>query len=131
MNWINNISQSIDNVLSKARIPAQTLPAIPLFCETLQRPGLSATVLASRIISRLPDIGIPTGVNPDGSDNIVVKFVMVMCEEFVNTLKNEAVVSTSVPTGKIMVTGMGANAGGPVQVTGYNSMSTVIKGVMQ
>ena len=56
---------------------------------------------------------------------------MVMCEEFVNTLKNEAVVSTSVPTGKIMVTGMGANAGGPVQVTGYNSMSTVIKGVMQ
>ena len=131
MDWINNISQSVENTLSKARVPAQTLPAIPLFCETLTRPGLSATVLASRIISRLPDIGIPTGVNPDGSDNIVNKFVMVICEEFVNAIKNEAVVSTSVPTGKIAITGTGGNVGGPVQVTGYNSMSTVIKGVMQ
>lgn len=131
MEWVDNIAQSVENVLSKARIPAQTAPVIPLYCEGMLRPGLSATVLASKIISRLPEIGIPTGPNPDGSENIVNKFVMVMCEEFVNALKNDAVVNTSLPTGKISITGTGGNVGGPVQITGYNSMPTVIKGILQ
>ena len=131
MNWINNITDSVETVLNEARTPAQSPPAIPLYCYGETRPGLSATVLASKIISRLPDIGIPNGVNPDGSENVVNKFVRVICEEIVNAIKDDAVVMTGIPMGKISVTGTGGNAGGPVQIVGYNSAPTVIKGVMQ
>ena len=131
MNWIENISNSIETILANARIPMQNVPALPLYCESELRPGLSATSIASKIISRLPEIGIPNEKNPDGSENLINKLIMVMCEEIVNAIKDDAVVMTGIPPMKISVTGTGANAGGPVQIAGYNSTPTVIKGVMQ
>lgn len=118
-------------VIKNGRKPAQTIPAIPLYCEATLRPGLSATVIASKIISRLPDVGIPTSPNPDGSENLNNQFVKIICEEIVNAIKEDSVVMTGIPTGQIQITGTGGNAGGPVQVVGSNSMPTVIKGVMQ
>lgn len=129
--WISDISNAIMLILQNARIPEQGVPAIPLYCEEQMRPGLSATTIASKIISRLPDIGIPNGVNPDGSENVVNKFVKLICEEFVNAIKDDSVVMASVNMGEIQITGTGGNAGGPVQVTGFNSVPHVIKGVVQ
>ncbi|MBP5723709.1 MAG: hypothetical protein J6X18_09085 [Bacteroidales bacterium] len=131
MDWISNISDSVIATLENSRMPMQSPPAMPLFCESQIRPGLSATTLASKIISRLPDIGIPTGPNPDGTENIVNKFVRIISEEVVNAIKDDAVVMSSIPMGYIPVTGTGGNAGGPVQIVGFNSAPTVIKGVMQ
>lgn len=131
MDWINNIAENIDTVLSTARTPAQNVPVIPLFCETELRPGLSPTLIASKIISKLPEIGIPNGCNPDGSENLVNRLIKLICEEMVNAIKEDGVVMVSVPPMKISVTASGGNAGGPVQVRGYNSSPTLIKGVMQ
>ena len=131
MNWINDISESVMDILENARTPAQTAPTIPLYCESQLRPGLSATTLSSKIISRLPDIGVPNGPNPDGTENVVNKFVKLICEEIVNAIKNDGVVMTGMPMGIIQITGTGGNVGGPVQIMGYNSVPTVIKGVMQ
>lgn len=131
MNWIKNISDSLMEILSSARFPAQTPPVVPLYCEEQIRPGLSATALSSKIISRLPDIGIPTDDMPDGSENINNKFVRLVCEEVVKAIKEDGVVMCGLPTGVFQITGTGGNAGGPVQITGFNSMPTIIKGVIQ
>lgn len=131
MDWINTISNEIDSKINNTRMPFPKLPALPLYCDTIKRPGLSAISIASKIISRLPEIGIPNGVNPDGSDNLVNKFIMVICEEFVNAIKDDGVIMTSIPTGQITVTASGASPSGPVEVIGYNTVPTVIKGVMQ
>lgn len=131
MDWISNITENIERVISTSRTPAQTVPVMPLYCESELRSGLSATLIASKIISRLPDVGVPTGNNPDGSENVVNKVIKILCEEVVNAIKEDGVVMISVPPMKISVTASGGNAGGPVVVTGYNSSPTLIKGVMQ
>ena len=131
MDWIGNISDSVEAILTNARTPAQNVPALPLYAESQMRPGLSSTAIASKIISKLSDIGIPNGPNPDGSENIVNKFVMLICEEIVNAIKDDSVIMTGIPPMTINITGTGANAGGPVEVVGYNSAPTVLKGVMQ
>ena len=131
MDWISNISDSVIATLENSRMPMQSPPAMPLFCESQIRPGLSATTLASKIISRLPDIGIPTGPNPDGTENIVNKFVRIISEEVVNAIKDDAVVMSSIPMGYIPVTGTGGNAGGPVLSTGYNILDSISRGIIR
>ena len=129
--WVSDISQEILDVLSTLRPPMPPIPTIPLQMEAEQRPGLSATVLASKIIARLPDIGIPTDLNPDGSENIINGFVNVMCEEFVDAIKNDSLIMAAIPIGSINITATGGNAGGPVECVGQNITPTGIKGIMQ
>ena len=130
-NWIEEITDGINGVFATARPPMQKVPAVPLQAEANQRPGLSSTVLASKIISRLPDIGIPTGPNPDGSRNVINDFVRIMCEEIVDAIKNDSLVLATIPMGSIRITATGGNVGGPVESTGQNIIPTEIKGVMQ
>ena len=131
MDWILQITDGLNTVLDSARPPFQTVPALPLQAESSMRPGLSADVLASKIISRLPDIGIPTGPNPDGSRNVVNDFVKIICEEIVNSIKNDSLVLATIPSGSIKITATGGNVGGPVQSTGQNWNLPEIKGVVQ
>jgi hypothetical protein len=102
-----------------------------LYCEIQSRPGLSAIALTGAIISRLQENGFDTGVNPDGSENMNNRFVKIMCEEIVKEIKDNAQVQVSIPPGSIMITGTGGNAGGPVQIVGYNSAMASIQGLIQ
>lgn len=131
MDWVLQISDSLNDVLDTARPPFQNIPALPLYAESTMRPGLSADVLASKIISRLPDIGIPTGPNPDGSKNVINDLIKVMCEEIVEAIKNDSLVLMTIPSGAIKITSTGGNVGGPVQSTGQNWNFSEIKGIVQ
>ena len=70
MGWINKIAAAVNGTLNSLRPPVVSIPPILLLCEILNRPGLSAISLTSAIIARLPEIGIPAGVNVDGSANV-------------------------------------------------------------
>lgn len=131
MDWITEITDNLTDVLSNARLPMQKVPALPLQAEANQRKGLSATDITSRILERLPDIGIPTGANPDGSENVVNEFVKIICEEFVEAIKRDSVVLLTIPSGSIKITATGANVGGPVESTGQNWNFPEVKGVVQ
>ena len=61
-----------------------------LICEVYQRPGLSASALASSIIKRLPEAGIETGVNNDGSPNKINQIVRIISEEIIQEIKDNA-----------------------------------------
>jgi ABC-type Fe2+-enterobactin transport system substrate-binding protein len=131
MDWITQISDSLTDVLNNARQPFQKVPALPLQAEASQRKGLSATDIASRIIERLPDAGIPTGPNPDGTKNVVNDFVKIISEEIVNAIKRDSLVLLTIPTGSIKITATGGNVGGPVESTGQNWNFPEMKGVVQ
>ena len=131
MDWITYIADNMTDVLSNARPPMQKVPALPLQAEASLRPGLSADVLASKIIARLPDAGIPTSPNPDGSRNVINDFVKIICEEFVNAVKQDSVVLLTIPMGSVKVTATGGNVGGPVQCVGQNINFPEIKGIVQ
>lgn len=112
------------------RTPAPPIPPILLLCEIMNRPGLSAMALAAAIISRLPEIGIETGVNPDGSANMVTQFVKVFSEELVNEIKNNAVVNCAMPPGALNITGVAAGVGGGA-VTASNASFSEVKGLVR
>ena len=131
MSWINTIAQGIDNAFKTVRPALKSIPPLLLLSEVFQRPGLSAIALASAIIRRLPEAGIETGVNPDGSPNKTNKFVRVLCEELVKEIKDNAKVTCVVAPASITSVGTGANAGGPIVVTSYNTTTVNINGIIE
>ena len=127
MSWISNITQGITSAFSTLRTPAPPIPPVLLLCDIMNRPGLSAMALTTAIISRLPEIGINTGVNPDGSANIVNQFVKIFSEELVKEIKNNARVSCAMPPAALNITGVAAGIGGGA-VTASNAGFVKIAG---
>lgn len=131
MSWINKIANGIEKVFSTVRAPLQIIPPILLISEVYQRPGLSAIALASSIIKRLPEAGIETGVNNDGSPNKLNQFVRILSEEIIQEIKDNARVTCVVESGTINSLGTGANAGGPVVVTSVNTIPINVMGIIE
>lgn len=131
MSWINRIANGIEKAFDSVRPALQTIPPILLICEVMNRPGLSAISLASSIIRRLPEAGIETGVNNDGTPNKVNQFVRILSEEIINELKDNALITCVVQSGTINSLGTGGNAGGPVVVTSVNTIPINIRGILQ
>lgn len=117
---IESICNSISNVLEKARAPIATIPAILLICSAIKRPGLSAMMIASRIIKRQSEAGAPFGAAADGSANVAEAMERIRVEEMVNALKMESRVQIGMPIGGVQIMATGANSGGPVVVNGFN-----------
>lgn len=130
MNWITNISNAISSAFKAVRSPFPMIPPLLLLCELYTRPGLSAIALTGAIIQRLPEAGIPTGVNPDGSPNLICTFARIVSEEIIKEIKNHARVTNVIEPGSIMVTGVGGNAGGPVVVNSVNTMVSQALGII-
>ena len=131
MSWINKIADGIEKAFSTVRAPLQIIPPILLICELYQRPGLSAIALASSIIKRLPEAGIETGVNNDGSPNKINQFVRILSEEIIQEIKDNARVTCVVESGTINSLGTDAKAEGPVVVTSVNTIPINIMGIIQ
>jgi len=115
-----NISEEIATVFlymleeDRESVPRLSLPQI-LFAKA--RPGMSSELLASSIISRFGEIGIPSGVLEEGTPNVMEQFVKVLAEEIIEHIQTQCRVDTAVDVG-IQVQANGANAGGPVVALG-------------
>lgn len=131
MSWITSIANGIERAFDFAR-PAltMTIPPILLLCEIRTRPGLSAIALASSIIRRLPEAGIQTGVNPDGSPNKILQFVRILSEEIVKEFKDNALITCGLEPQTINSIGTGASPNGPIVVSSLNTTPIIIKGIL-
>ena len=121
-----NIAEEIANFLSfllnedRVQVPKLSIQQILL---AKGRPGLSSEILSSSIISRFPEIGIPTGPLVGGATNVMENFVKVVCEEVVDAIQNDLRVDVVVDPGTT-VSASGVNAGGPVVCVG----ATIVTG---
>lgn len=129
--WIETISNEIEAAFSVARPALTTLPTVLLLCEAQRRPGLSAMALASAIIKRLPEAGIVTDNNVDGSENKILQFVTIIAEEIVTEIKDNAKITTACSPSTITSVGEGGNAGGPVTVVSQNTLPFQMVGILQ
>lgn len=129
MGWITKIAQGIETAFTSVRPPLAAIPALLLLCEITSRPGLSAMALAAAIIRRLPEAGIETGVNRDGSPNKINQFVRIFSEEVVKEIKDNCIVDVALNPGSVVATGTGANAAGPVVVTTINNLPVSGRGI--
>lgn len=117
MAWIKQIADGINTAFKAIRPLPQVIPALLLICEIKNRPGLSAIALTTAIIRRLPEAGVDTGVNPDGTPNIVLKVIRICCEEIVKELKDNARITCVLNTGHI--------------ASAANGVPTPVEGLMQ
>jgi hypothetical protein len=129
MSGIDKIVKSITNVIDSIRIPVIPIPAILLICSVFRRPGLSAMIIAAKTIRRQSEFGAPTGALPDGSANKMNALISVMAEEIVREVQKNCVVESVILPGTMMITGFGANAGGPVTIIGTNTMPVKATGL--
>ena len=102
-----------------------------LLCEIKNRPGLSAIALTTAVIRRLPEAGIETGVNPDGSPNKIGQFVRIFSEEVVKEIKNNAQVTTVVEPGSMVSSITGMSPVGPIVGTSVNTAVSAVMGIVQ
>lgn len=118
MSWIKNIGDTILNALKNTRTPAMPIPGVFLVCESATRPGLSAISLSTSVISRMHEIGVPTGPNPDGSPNLINEMIRIFSEETIKEINEKGVVNVSMKPGDIKVivnpSGEGENVTMPV-----------------
>lgn len=131
MSWIQTIAEGIEKAFETVRPALASIPPFLLICELYKRPGLSAIALTSAIIRRLPEAGIETGVNPDGSENKITKGVRIMCEEIVKEFKDNARVTCVIEPGTVIGTGTGASPVGPIVVSTINTMIGRTIGLIQ
>lgn len=121
-----NIIGSITDTLNTIKTPATSIPPFILAMGGQFRSGISASMVAAKIIQRQSEAGAPYGPSADGSANIAEAMERIRVEEIINALKFDAQVQIAIPPGNISITASGANAGGPVVVQGTNT--TVVNG---
>ena len=128
---ISNIIDNITNTLDSAKMPANVLPPFLLKCTALNRPGLSAYKIASRIIENNKALGIPVEDNPDGTANLINQYTYNVVKCIVDAIKNDASVQVAIPQQSLLIQATGGNAGGPVTCIGSNLLDSIGNGIMQ
>lgn len=94
------------------------------------RSGLSPTKIASSIIARKSEAGLPVGALPSGAVNPDEIMERIRIEEIIKALQQDMIVSVAIPPG-ITLTAAGVSAAGPVSVFGSTITITKAYGVVQ
>jgi hypothetical protein len=94
------------------------------------RAGLSPTKIASRIIARKSEAGLPVGALPSGAINPDEIMERIRIEEIIKAIQQDMIISVAVPPG-ITLTAAGISPTGPVSVFGSTITFTKGYGVAQ
>lgn len=117
-NNIDVLIKGFDKVLKLESVGTPTpIPTPLIFIGVPRRQGLSPIKIASKIISRKSEAGIPVGALPSGVINPEEVMWRIAIEEIVKALQEDAVISVAIPPG-LTLTASGISPMGPVTVFG-------------
>ena len=122
---IDSVIGGFNKILNLSVGSPPPIPVPLILVGVPQRSGLSAIKIATRIIARKSEAGLPVGVLPTGNSNPDEIMERIRIEEIVKALQEEAVISVAVPPG-ITLSAAGISPSGPVTV--FGSTITFIKG---
>ncbi len=123
---LDSILGGFNKILKIQTIGAPTnIPSTLILIGAPRRSGLSPTAIASRIITRKSEAGLPVGILPSGGvapDEIMER---IRVEEIIKALQEESLITVAIPPGTA-ISGTGSSLAGPVKVAG--STITITKG---
>lgn len=126
---IDSIIEGFQKILSLQTVGTPTpVPTIAILTGVPQKSGLSPSKIASRIIARKSEAGIPVGALPSGGVAPDELMERIRVEEIIRALQEDALISVAIPPG-ITLTAAGTSAAGPVTV--FGSTITLTKGFGQ
>lgn len=127
----SSILSAINKILKLQNAGSNTTIPTPLILVGGQtRPGLSATKIASTIIQRKSEAGLPIGTLPSGSEAPDEIMERIRIEEIVKAIQQDAKITIAIPPGTTL-TAAGASPSGPVTVFGSTITLTTGYGVIQ
>ena len=125
-NSIDAIIGGFDKILSLSSVGGPPPVPTPLMLVGVPlRAGLSPTKIASKIIARKSEAGLPVGALPSGAVSPDEIMERIRIEEIVKALQQDMIISVAIPPG-ITLTAAGVSAAGPVSV--FGSTITFSKG---
>lgn len=125
-NNIDSIIGGFNKILNLGSVGGPPPVPTPLILVGVpRRTGLSPTKIASRIIARKSEAGLPVGALPSGANAPDEVMERIRIEEIVKALQQEAVISVAIPPG-ITLSAAGISPAGPVSV--FGSTITFSKG---
>ena len=128
---INVIISRFDKVLKLSSIGGPPpLPTPLILVGVPRRTGLSPTKIASRIIARKSEAGLPVGVLPSGQVSPDEIMERIRVEEIIKALQQDAIISVAIPPG-ITLSAAGISPTGPVSVFGSTITFSKGYGVIQ
>lgn len=128
---IDSIISTFNKILKVQTAGAPTkLPAPLILVGTQRRPGLSPTKIASRIIARKSEAGLPVGALPSGGVSPDEIMERIRVEEIIKAIQQEMVITVAIPPGTT-ITAAGSSPSGPVTVVGSTITLTTGFGVAQ
>jgi hypothetical protein len=128
---IESIIEGFQKILSIQTVGTPTkVPSPLILIGSPLRPGLSPTKIASRIIARKSEAGLPVGALPSGGVAPDELMERIRVEEIIKGLQQDAVITVSIPPGTTL-TAAGASPSGPVTVFGSTITLTTGYGVIQ
>ncbi len=128
-NNINDIVSSIEKLVN-IKTPTVTPPAPLIVIGSKNKSGLSPIKIASRIISRKSEAGIPIGNLPSGNNSPDEIMIRIIVEEIVKALQQEAIIPVAIPPGTT-VSAAGMSPSGPVTTLGSTITFTSGYGLIQ
>lgn len=130
-NNIDAIVAGFDKVLQLGSIGGPPAVPTPLILVGVPlRAGLSPTKIASRIIARKSEAGLPVGALPSGGNSPDEIMERIRIEEIIKALQQEAIISVAIPPG-ITLSAAGISPTGPVTVFGSTITFSKGYGVIQ
>lgn len=109
---------------------SSTIPTPLILIGAPRRSGLSATKIASRIIQRKTEAGLPVGALPSGAVSPDELMERIRIEEIIRAIQEDAKLTIAIPPGTTL-SAAGASPSGPVTVVGSTITITTGYGVIQ
>ena len=116
-----NISEELADLMlsfvTESFSSVRDLTPFEILVEKNLRAGLNADNLATNIMKRFKDVGIPSGPLVNGATNVMEAFTVILAEEIVDAIQNQMRVDVAIqPGGTIQASG--GNSEGPVASIG-------------
>ena len=86
--------------------------------------------LGIEIIQNNQKLGIPTGPNVDGSENLINAYTYNIIKCMVHALQNDASIQCAIPMNSLLIQAIGANGGGSVTCIGSNLKDSISQGII-
>ena len=120
---IESITKQIEKLFTMIRKPIMKLPAILVYCSCMKRPGLSSIISLANVIAANAKAGIPTGLNDDGSPNLLNIYAKNIIDEVFRAMREDMQVQTAIQPGEMKIVGTAGDR--PVTATNVTFTSTI------
>lgn len=130
-NSMTSIISGFDKILKLSSVGSP--PPIPtplILLGVPRRSGLSPTKIATRIISRKAEAGLPVGALPSGAVSPDEIMERIRVEEIIKAIQEDGAITIAIPAG-LTITASGISPTGPVSVVGSSILPFKGYGVMQ